>query len=233
LPQGWSTLVALLDGRPDTDPMTRAQRLCGLCVEMTDTTGASLVIGSREVRSTVCATDEVSDRLEELQLTYSEGTAISAARQGWAVLVANLADSSDSRWPVFAPAAVQAGARAVFAFPVQIGAIRLGVLSMYRDRAGELITEQVKDARSLADAAAVLLSVGTGTDGAEAFLWALGDRSRFRAEVHQAVGATTVQLRVGAGQAFALLCAHAFATGRPIAEISADIMANRLQLETG
>jgi hypothetical protein len=213
--------------------MTRAQRLCGLCVDVTGTTGASLAIGSRELRSTVCATDDVSDRLEELQLTYTEGPSVVAAVQGWPVLVANLADSSDSRWPVFAPAAVEAGARAVFAFPVRIGAIRLGVLSMYRAQAGELVADQVKDARNLADAAAVLLSVGTGTDGAEAFMWALGDRSRFRAEVHQAVGATAVQLRVGAGQAFALLCAHAFVTGRPIAEISADIMARRLRLENG
>jgi hypothetical protein len=233
LPQGWSTLIALLDGRPDADPMTRAKRLCGLCVDLTATTGASLAIGVGELRSTVCATDAVSDRLEELQLTYSEGPAVTAAKQGWSVLVSNLADSIDSRWPLFAPAAVGEGARAVFAFPVQVGAIRLGVLSSYRTRAGELTPEQVKDARRLSDAAAVLLSVGTGTDGAEAFMWALGDGSRFRAEVHQAVGATAVQLGVGAGQAFALLCAHAFATGRPIAEIAADIMGNRLRLETG
>lgn len=233
MPEGWSTLVALLDGRPDADPMTRAQRLCGLSVDVSATTGAALVIGDGELRSTVCATDEVSDRLEELQLTFSEGPAVSAAKQGWSMLVSDLADGADSRWPVFAPAAVEAGARGLFAFPVRLGAIRLGVLSMYRGQPGALTAEQLKDARGLADAAAVLLSVGTGTDGAEAFVWTLSDRSRFRAEVHQAVGATTVQLGVNAGQAFALLCAHAFATGRPVAEIAADIMAKRLRLEAG
>ena len=31
-----------------------------------------------------------------------------------------------SRWPVFAAAAMQAGAGAIFAFPLQIGAIRAG-----------------------------------------------------------------------------------------------------------
>ena len=38
------------------------------------------------------------------------------------------------RWPVFAPAARQAGAAAIFAFPLQIGAIRSGVLGLYRGR---------------------------------------------------------------------------------------------------
>jgi AmiR/NasT family two-component response regulator len=59
----------------------------------------------------------------------------------------------------------------------------------------------------------------------------MDDRSQFRAEVHQAVGATMVELGVSAKQAFALLRAHAFGTGRPIADVAADIMAKRLRLE--
>jgi hypothetical protein len=212
--------------------MTRARRLCGLCVDVTGTTGAWLAISSGELRSTVSATDAVSERLEELQLTFSEGPAISAARDGWSVLVADLADSSDSRWPVFAPAAVEAGARGMFAFPVRLGAMWLGGLSMYRTRPGGLTAEQLADARRLAEAATVLISLGAEAHGAEAFVWALSDRSRFRAEVHQAVGATAVELGVDVGQAFALLCARAFATSTPIAEVAADIMAKRLRLET-
>jgi hypothetical protein len=232
LPQGWSTLIALLDGHPDADPMTRVQRLCDLCVQVSGATGATLAISSGDLRSTVCATDPVSDRLEELQLTFSEGPAVTAVKDGWSVLVPDLADGSDTRWPLFAPAAVEEGARAYFTFPVQVGAIRLGVLSLYRVVSGMVGPDRVRDIRVLADAAAVLLTVGTGAQSAEAFVWALDDRSRFRAEVHQAVGATTVQLGVTAGQAFALLCAHAFATGTPIAGVAADIMAKRLTLQS-
>jgi ANTAR domain len=236
LPQGWARLVALLDGHPDADPMSRARRLCELGVETAGVTGATLGIGG-ENRSTICATDEVSERLEDLQLTYSEGPAVDAVRDGVAVLVPDLSDASDAsdasgvRWPWYTPAALEAGARAVFVFPVQVGAIRLGSLAFYRASTGVLGPEQAKDARTLADAAAVLLSVGTGPDTAEAFVWAMDDHSRFRAEVHQAVGATMVELGVDAKQAFALLRAHAFATGRPIAEVAADIMAKRLRLE--
>jgi hypothetical protein len=41
-----------------------------------------------------------------------------------------------SCWPAFAPAAQLAGAAAVFAFPLQVGAIRTGVMGMYREQAG-------------------------------------------------------------------------------------------------
>ncbi len=231
LPQGWARLIALLDGQPDADPMGRARRLCDLCVETAGVTGSTLGIIGGEHRSTVCATDEVSDRLEDLQLTFSEGPSVDAVRDGVAVLVPDLSDASDSRWPWYRQAALEAGARAVFVFPVQVGAIRLGSLALYRTSTGALGPDQAKDARTLADAAAVLLSVGTGADTAEAFVWAMDDRSRFRAEVHQAVGSTMVELDVDAKQAFALLRAHAFTTGRPIAEVAADIMAQRLRLE--
>lgn len=234
LPQGWASLVALLDGRPDADPMTRAKRLCELCVQVSKVTGATLTIVSEETRSTVCATDKVSDRLEDLQLQFSEGPTLDAVREKQIVLVPDLTDPSGraaSRWPWYAPAAVEAGVGAVFVFPVQIGAIHLGALSLYRASVGELSGVQLKDASTLADAAAVLLSIGHGEHTAEAFVWAMDDRSRFRAEVHQAVGATMVQLRVDAKQAFALLRAHAFSTGRPIAEVAADIMGDRLRLE--
>jgi hypothetical protein len=41
------------------------------------------------------------------------------------------------RWPTFLEGAGAAGVRAVFAFPLRIGAITLGALDLYRDRPGE------------------------------------------------------------------------------------------------
>jgi hypothetical protein len=231
LPQGWARLIALLDGQPDADPILRAKRLCELCAWAAGVTGVTLAVASDQHRSTVCATDEVSDRLEDLQLEFGEGPTVDAVRQGWPVMVPDLSGESASRWPWYTPAAVETGVSAVFVFPVQVGAIRLGALSLYRDAAGDLDEDQLKDARMLADAAAVLLSIGHGANTAEAFVWAMDDRTRFRAEVHQAVGSTMETLGVDAKQAFALLRAHAFAAGRPIAEVAADVMAKRLRLE--
>jgi hypothetical protein len=50
---------------------------------------------------------------------------------GSPVLILDLEPVTE-RWPGFAPAAVAAGTRALFAFPLQAGAIRVGVLSLNR-----------------------------------------------------------------------------------------------------
>jgi hypothetical protein len=130
LPHGWAGLAALLDGHPDADPMNRAKRLCDLCVDTAGVSGVALGIVSGEHRSTVYATDEVAARVGDLELTFSEGPGVDAVRDRAPVLVPDLSETSNSRWPWFTPAAVEAGARAVFVFPVQVGAIRMGWLGL-------------------------------------------------------------------------------------------------------
>ncbi|HVQ17890.1 MAG TPA: GAF and ANTAR domain-containing protein [Actinomycetes bacterium] len=233
LPHGWTELVALLDQGPDVDPRTRVQRLCALAVQVTGVAGAALSVGSDGTRSTVCATDELSDMIEELQDTIGEGPSVESLRTGNSVLVADLA-ASDGRWPAFTPAATKAGVGGVFVFPLRMGAARLGVLALHVADVRPLDDNQFKDAWVLAEAATVLLMLSS-PDGkpSEASAWVLGDRSRFRPEVHQAVGATMVHLDVGPRDAFARICAHAFATDTPIGVVAAEIVARKLRLEPG
>jgi hypothetical protein len=234
LPADWTSLVALLDGQPDADPMTRAKRLCAVCVQTTGVTGVSLSIASNEQRSTVCATDEVSSRLEELQTTVSEGPSIDAYRFGWAVLLPDLTARGDEQRLWFRSGAVQTGARAMFALPLRVSAARLGALTLYRDLPGELDANQLKDARTLAEAASILLSLDqSAKDTAKAFLWVVGDGSRFRSEVYQAVGATMVHLDVQPRDAFARICAYAYAQERTLGDVADDILASRLRLQPG
>ena len=61
------------------------------------------------------------------------------------------------RWPGFAVAGAQAGAAAVFAFPLAQGAIRVGVLGLYRDTAGPLSPGALADVLVCADAALQLV----------------------------------------------------------------------------
>jgi GAF domain/ANTAR domain len=234
LPHGWTELVALLDQQgAGVDPMTRVQRLCALCVEATGVAGVALSVATDDTRSTVCATNDLSDRIEELQDTLGVGPSVEALRTGESVLMGDLG-SADGRWPGFTPAAYEAGIRGLFVFPLRMGAARLGVLALYRTEAGPLDDAQFKDAWVLAEAATVLLMLSS-PDGepAEASDWVLGDRSRFRPEVHQAVGVTMVHLDVGPRDAFARICAYAFATNTPIGEVAAEIVTRKLRLEPG
>ena len=66
----------------------------------------------------------------DLELTLGEGPGQDAAEASGPVLASDLGDAGAARrWPLFAAAACEAGAAAVFAFPLQVGAIRAGVTS--------------------------------------------------------------------------------------------------------
>ena len=69
---------------------------------------------------------------------------------GSPVLVADL-DSAAARWPGFVPEAIASGARAMFALPLQAGAIRVGVLSLYRALPGPLSAGELADVLVFAD----------------------------------------------------------------------------------
>ena len=193
--------------------------------------GVSLIsdIGNREV---VCATDDVAMRIEELQVTLGEGPCVDAINGGAPVLVPDLDDRRDltpERWPAFLSAAAAAGVRAVFAFPLRIGVIKLGALDLYRSQPGALHDDQLSAALRAADATglAVLSSVAatpeTGSDDIQ--------RESLQAQVHQATGMVLVQAGVTIEQAFLLLRAHAFASNRPLGDVAADVVARRLRFD--
>ena len=64
-----------------------------------------------------------------------------------------------------------------------------------------------------------------GTLGADLEMLAI-----HRAEVHQASGMVSAQLGVGVAEALVRLRAHAYAEGRPLADVAADVVTRRLRL---
>src|SRR5262249_23612976 len=106
----------------------------------------------------ICLTDPLSRRLEELQLTLGEGPTLEVLAGTRAILVEALgAPTYQARWPLFAPQAVDAGARAMFVLPLRIGAVRGGVLALYADRPGRLPAEDLAEAWVFAELALELL----------------------------------------------------------------------------
>jgi hypothetical protein len=197
---------------------------------------------SREPDFVISTTDPVSEQLAELQLTLGEGPCHDVLASAAPVLAVDLADEqSGHRWPGFAAHACLLGARAVFAFPLMIGAIRAGVMGLYRASPGPLPWERFGDALILADVATVLLLGGTGNGAENGSLAAAGpvmdgqspDLALHRAEIDQATGMLTVQLGVPMAEAFARLRAYAYAHDRRLADVAGDIVARRLRLHDG
>jgi hypothetical protein len=215
--------------------------VCAVVVRSVGVSGAWVAVASdnREPDFVICATDTVAEQLAELQLTLGEGPCHEVLASAAPVLAADLGDEQSSRrWPGFAAQASLLGAGAVFAFPLTIGAIRTGVMGLYRSSPGSLSWEQLGDALVLADAATVLLldGVGNGANGgtaADAGPVVNGhspDLALHRAEIDQATGMLTVQLGIPMGEAFVRLRAYAYAHDRRLADVASDIVARRLRL---
>ena len=113
-------------------------RLCQVCADVTGVTGAGIMLMAGDVaRGSVCTTDAVSALMEQLQYDLGEGPCVDAYRQDRPVLEPDLADPVEPRWLAFTGPVLDAGARAVFGFPLQVGAARLGALNLYNNRAGQ------------------------------------------------------------------------------------------------
>jgi hypothetical protein len=199
--------------------------LLSLCARTVPVSGVGLALMTDEgPAGTVAATDGTALQLEELQFSLGEGPCVDASRTGRPVLQPDLARTAPARWPAFAAGAQAAGLVAVFAFPLRVGGIRLGVLDLYRIAAGALSAGELAEALSFADAATALLlhlqAQAAGWDVPAVWL-ALSDD---RAEVHQATGVVSVQAAVSLHEALLLLRARAYADQRPIGELALDVL---------
>ncbi len=143
------------------------QDVCAAAVAAIQVSGAGVLAVSRAgAVHVIWATDQVSKQLADIELTVGEGPRADASAFGGPVLASDLGhDDIVGRWPAFAPAAQAAGAAAIFAFPLQIGAIRVGVLEMYRRLPSPLSTLALGDALLFADTATLLLLEGRQAGG--------------------------------------------------------------------
>lgn len=225
------TLLAAGQNQLDSLPA----RLCQECVSAVSVTGVGLALMTAQGPSgvIVAATDGAARRLEELQFTLGEGPCVDASRSGRPVLNPDLLVAAMNRWPGFVTAALTAGVRSIFAFPLQVGAIRVGVLDLYRDTPGHLTDAQLLDALAFADAATLVLlhfQDGTVGDQTQPMLNAPLDGV---ARVHQATGMISVQLGVSLAEALLRLRARAYGQSRPVADVAADVVGRRMRFDDG
>jgi hypothetical protein len=120
------------------------------------------------------------------------------------------------------------GVRAVHAFPLGVGTIKLGVLVLYRDQPVALVGEELTESLLLADLVGRLVLGMLAEVISESLAWSL-DVSDSRAVVHQATGMISAQLNVGIEEALVRLRGHAFALDQPIDEVAAEVVAEELR----
>ncbi len=208
-----------------------AARLCEACPRIAGVEGAGVMLMSGDVpRGSLCTSDDVSQVIEELQYTLGEGPCVDAYLQDTVVAEPDLADPETSRWLAFTPPALQAGARAVFGFPLRVGTVRLGALNLYRDRPGPLGAQQHADALVLADVTAgwVLETQAGAPDGVLAT--ALETEADFHFAVHNAAGVVSVQEGISVTEALIRLRAFAYSNDLLLEDVAQDVIGHRLRV---
>lgn len=208
------------------------QRLCAVATRALGVSGAGVSLMAEDgVRGLATASDPATERLEEVQFVLGEGPCIDAFEARRPVLVPDLTDGAVNRWPVYTPAVHDSGVRAVFAFPLQVGASRLGVLDLFRTRPGPLTGEELARALVFADVAVGTLLDGQERAGLGATADGLVEAMDGRAELFQAQGMVMVQLGIPLAEAMARLRAYAYAESRPLADVARDVVARRLRFD--
>jgi len=208
------------------------RRLCTAAARAVPASGVGVSVMSEDgMRGVAAASDPAGERLEELQFVLGEGPCIDAFASRRVVLEPDLGHRGSSRWLAYAPAAYAEGVRAVFAFPLQVGAARLGVMDVYRDRPGALSEESLAQALTFAEVAVETLLDAQGKAVIGQAAAGLDKALDSHYVIYQAQGMTMVDLGVPLADALARLRAHAYTNDRPLREIALDIVAGRLRLQ--
>jgi hypothetical protein len=227
-------LLAAVDGRPGVEA---ADRLCAACVLLFDVDAAaiSLVFDGANT-GTLGSSGAPARRYDELQYTLGEGPCLDSVTHRAPVLVRDLADRDDARWPVYGPAMLDLQIRGVYAMPIVLAGEYVGALDLFRIQPGLLDGEQFAGAVVAAELSSVPLldlldaDLQAAVNDPNSNAWAeLHELSR--AEVSQATGMLVAQLGVEPAEALVRLRARAYATGRSSTDVSRDILDRRLTLE--
>jgi len=207
------------------------RHVCQACANAMHASGVALyVIGDLGLGEPVHATDPVSERVAELQVTLGEGPAVRALTDIYPVAVPDLSSrQAQSDWPVFAAQVWSMGIRATFVYPLAMGAITVGTLEIHRVVSGGLSVAERIDAMLYADVAMQLILDRVHD------IPSLGEHALFDSEfgvrwagVHQATGMVSMQLGSDLITAFLRLRAHAFSTGRRLSAVADDVVDRKL-----
>jgi hypothetical protein len=227
-------LRAAVDGQRG---LAAADSLCEACVTLFSIDAAAIsLIFSGVTTGTLGSSGASARKYDELQFTFGEGPCLDSVAQRAPVLVADLANANDVRWPAYGPAMLDYKIRGIFAIPVVLAGEFVGALDLFRAQPGELPVDQLAGAVIAAELAGMPLldlihsDLQAAVNDPNSSAWAEFN-ALSRTEVSQATGMLVAQLGVEPAEALVRLRAHAYATNRSATDVARDILDRRLQLE--
>jgi hypothetical protein len=213
---------ALVKTRPDA-PL--ALRLCRALVNVVGLEGGAITVGySESERTTLCATDDIAEKIEDFQDLLREGPGLDAFRIGEVVMLSR--EEQLQAWPLLVQALGDAHRpELVVGVPMSPQAEILGAATLYTSDTESPVLD-LQELRFLVNAVGVaILGTFERHDNAN-LVWGSRD------QINQATGMIVAQLHIRAHDALAVLRAHAFAHGVSVAAIADAVLRRELDFRT-
>jgi len=207
----------------DFDVVDVLTTLSGRCVELLDAAATGILLadpaGALQV---MAASSEQVSLLELFQVQNEEGPCLDAFRSGQAVVHPDLA--ACSRWPRFGPLSIEAGFRAVHAFPMRVRTDTLGTLNLFMTTPGPLRPDDVVVAQALAHAAALALIQNRSNQDAHRMTAQLQGALNSRIAIEQAKGVISEVAGIAPDEAFNRLRAFSRNRNAKLTDVSVRLV---------
>lgn len=213
------------DGVPDLcRPFLGPLPIAGVSITVITPSGA---------QSALCSSDLLAARIDELQFELGEGPHWLAARSGQIAMISDVATDGHSKWPILGAALGALPVGAIFSIPMRMGAVTVGVATLYSERRRELNHEQQATALAIASGIAEVAVQRAMASARDESSVESAANPALRREVHQATGMILVQLDTTATIAYSRLQAYAFANGQTMASVAHDVVTGKLTFKDG
>lgn len=220
-----STLVELADNLvEDFDILDLLTMLSCRCAEVLDASAVGVILVTPEGKlQCVASSDESMHVLEVFQMQTQEGPAVDCFRTGLPVVRLSI-EEGRTRWPKFAPMALEKGYQSVHSVPLRLRSRTIGSLNLFRTSRGEMDSDDALLVQAMADIAAIAIlqhrSVADATNLNDQLTNALGSR----VIIEQAKGIVSNAEDCDMAAAFAYMRAYARNNNKRLSDVAAKIV---------
>jgi len=198
------------------------------CAGLLDVSAAGLLLADpRGVLHVLAASSERIHDLEVFQVEREDGPCRDSYLSGEAVSVPDLVAAGE-RWPLFVPAALEAGFASVHALPMRRRGLKLGTLGLFGTTVGELNDEDLSLGQALADVASVALVQDRAVTDREALNAQLQSALTSRVVLEQAKGLLAQQGDLDMVGAFQVLRRYCRDHDLRLTDVARDVVGRRL-----
>lgn len=210
----------------DFDPIEVLTLLAERCVDVLGATASGIMlVDARGALQVVAESSEQVRVLELFQIQHREGPCLDSFRRGKAVVHDDL---QTGPWPAFGPIAIEAGLRAVHAFPMRLRAQIVGTLNLFMADAGLLSDIDAAAAQALAHAATITLLQHQSAHRTQEITAQLQGALNSRVAVEQAKGALAERAGISVDEAFSRLRMYARDHNAKLTDIATAFVARTL-----